>query len=372
MRWISFLVLTVACMAIPGRVSAQIVDSTVCDILADPQSFDGKLVRIKGTVIAGFDEFAVKGSNCNQVVNAIWLAYPQDTKGKAGPAALVRLKLAKNNPTITNASTRVPVKLDKNKDFKDFDNFLSTPGKASGLCPGCMKNTVSATLVGRLDGSKVAGLVRDSSGKVIGVGGFGNLNRYSARLVLQSVSDVSPQEIDYAKGPVGTSESSGTAGRSFTPGVPAADQAKRAIDAFGAPGDDNGVMVGFSGANELAKDDEAKSNGNSPDGVIFDVVFDERLKGSAMQFGMIHTGSHIADIRNSAKEIRDVSLYGSEFRAWQASVLEAISLKANTLTLPGGFLVFDRSWPNSDLGKNVNAGIAAFLENWASLTNPPN
>jgi len=34
---------------------------------------------------------------------------------------------------------------------------------------------------------------------VTGVGGFGNLNRYNARLVLQSVSDVVTQEIDYSK-----------------------------------------------------------------------------------------------------------------------------------------------------------------------------
>ena len=371
MKRISLLFLLMACLAIPGRVSAQIVDSTICDILASPQSFDGKLVRIKGTVIAGFEEFAVKGSNCNQAVNAIWLVYPQETNGKAGPAALVRLKLAKNNPAAASAGTRAPVTLDKNKDFKNFDNFLSTPGKASGMCPGCVRFMVSATLVGRLDGSKDTGLVRDSAGKVIGIGGFGNLNRYSARLVLQSVSDISPQEIDYAKAPVAASDGSAMTGRSFTPGAPTADQMKRAIDAFGAPGEDNGVNVGFNGANESGKDDEARSNGNSPDGLIFDVIFDERLKGQAMQFGMIHTGNHIADIRSAAAGIRDLGLYGAEFRAWQTSVLGAIAIKANTLTLPGGFVIFDRSWPNSDLSKNANGGISGFLENWAGIINPP-
>ena len=40
---------------------------------------------------------------------------------------------------------------------------------------------------------------RDKAGKIVGFGGFGNMNAYPARLVLQSVSDVTPKEIDYSK-----------------------------------------------------------------------------------------------------------------------------------------------------------------------------
>ena len=207
-------------LMIPLSLSAQVVDSTVCDIIANPQSFDGRIVRIKGIVIAGFEEFAVKGSGCNQMVNSIWLSYPEGAKGKAGPAAFLRLQLGKNHPAAVTNLSRAPVILDKNKDFKDFDNFLSTPAKTSGLCLGCVKFTVTATLVGRLDGTNNTGLIRDSGGKVIGLSGFGHLNRYSARLVLQSVSDISPQEIDYAKGGVAASDDSASESRSFVPGAP--------------------------------------------------------------------------------------------------------------------------------------------------------
>src|ERR1700690_3993637 len=106
-----------SCLMVPSSLSAQIVDSTVCDILANPQSFDGKIVRVKGVVIAGFEEFAIKGSGCNQVINAIWLAYPEGTKGKAGPVAFLQLQLGKNHTAaVTNVSRR-PVTLDRNKDF---------------------------------------------------------------------------------------------------------------------------------------------------------------------------------------------------------------------------------------------------------------
>ena len=65
---------------------AQAVDTTVCEILDHPQSFNGKIVRIKGTVAASFDQFVVKGADCGINVNKnIWLSYPEGTKGQGGP-----------------------------------------------------------------------------------------------------------------------------------------------------------------------------------------------------------------------------------------------------------------------------------------------
>jgi hypothetical protein len=283
------------------------------------------------------------------------------------------LQLGKNSSAAVTNVSRVPVTLDKNKDFKDFDNLLSTPVKTNGVCLGCVKFTVTATLVGRLDGSKDTGLIRDSGGKVIGLSGFGNLNRYNARLVLQSVSELSPQEIDYAKGGVAAShDAASTNPRYFTPGAATPDQVKRGADAFGAPGEDNGVNVGFGGANEIPKDDTVKSNANSPDGLIFNVVFDgERLKGPALEIATSHVGTHIADIRSPQIEISNLILYGAEFRALQTSILSAMSARVKTLTLPGGYTIYSQSWPNTDLGKNAYDGISGFLANWASLTNPP-
>jgi len=361
-----------AYLIIPPSLRAQIVDSTVCDILANPQSFDGKIVRVKGVVVAGFEEFAIQGSGCSQLVNAIWLDYPEGTKGKAGPAAFLRLQLAKNSPATMAIVSRTPITLDKNKDFKDFDNFLSSPAKVNGMCLGCVKFTVAATLVGRLDGAKNTGLIRDSGGKVIGIAGFGNLNRYGARLVLQSVSEISSQQIDYAKGGSPAPDKVVSASRSFVPGTPAADQVKRGVDAFGARGEDNGVSVGFSGANEVPKDDSVKSNANSPDGLLFDARFDEdRLKGPELGIAMSHIGTHIADIRSPSSTFSSLFFYGAEFRAWQTSVLNAVGAKTKTLTLPGGYLIYDKSWPDSDLGKNADSGISAFLANWANIVNPP-
>jgi hypothetical protein len=356
----------------PCSLRAQVVDANVCDILANPQSFDGKTVRIKGTVVAGFEEFAIRGTDCNQLVNAIWLSYPQGSNGKAGPAAMLRLQLAKNNSATVNAVNRSPVSLDKNKDFKTFDNFLSTQAKTSGMCLGCIKFTVTATLVGRLDGAKDAGFIRDLSGKVVGLSGFGNLNRYNARLVLQSVSEVSSQEIDYSR-PFDVSYlSSLTTDRTFVPGPASEDSVKRGADAFGGPGEHNGVTIGFRGANEVHKDDGEKAAADSPDGLSFDAIFDnDRLKGPAMQIALTHLGTHIADLRSDSPEVSNEIFYGAEFRAFQTTLVGALIQRVKELRLPGGYILYSQDWPQLDQNKDAASSIAAFLTNWLGLINPP-
>ena len=91
--------------ALTSSLAAQALDTSVCDILTNPGSFDGKTVPIKGTVLAGFEEFAIKSAGCNVGNNAIWLTYPEGTKAKAGPVALLQLQLAKSNPaTVVGVS----------------------------------------------------------------------------------------------------------------------------------------------------------------------------------------------------------------------------------------------------------------------------
>jgi hypothetical protein len=364
--------LLMACLIFPCSLSGQVVDSTVCTILAHPQSFDGKIVRIKGTVVAGFEEFAVKGQGCNQAVNAIWLAYPKGTSAKAGPAALLRLQLAKNSPVAITDVARTPIALHRDKNFENFDKLLSIAAKTHGICLGCAKYDVTAVLVGRLDAAKSTGLIRNSKGGVVGLGGFGSLNRYRARLVLQSVSEVRPEEIDYANEGTAASGNSPMASQPFNPGAPTADQVRQAVKAFGAEGEDNGVTVSFGSENEVPQNDTLKSNANSPDGVMFHVTFDgNRLKGPAMQIALAHIGTHIADIRSQDVGIRDMSLYADEFRAWQTSALMAVGRDIKILMLPDGFTIYNKSWSNSELGVNSNAAISGFLAAWLGIANLP-
>ncbi len=51
-RLLAVALFVFACAA---GLQAQVVDTTVCAVMKSPKSFDGKMVRIKGIVIAGFD-----------------------------------------------------------------------------------------------------------------------------------------------------------------------------------------------------------------------------------------------------------------------------------------------------------------------------
>jgi hypothetical protein len=385
MKHLFGLALLLSSSLFAATISAQAVDTSVCDILAKPASFDGKIVRVKATAVAGFEDFVLKSSDCGLPTNSIWLAYPQGTKAKAGPALFVQLQLAKNNAANPASAERAPLKLEKNKDFKQFDNLLSTPFKAGGMCLGCVRYTVTATFVGRIDGAKDAGVVRDSTGKYVSLSGFGNLNRYTARLVLQSVSDVSPVEIDYSKAAAMTKGDSEREPASSDPvalahqiahafgsGSKAAEQVEQSAAAFGKEGDHNGVFVGFGNPNEVPKDDEVKGKNDSPDGLLFNCTFDmDRLKGEALTRAISHVGTHIADIRDSKTPNPEADLYLLESHAWVTTVLSAVGNGQKTLTIPGGYLVWDEGWPAADRNKMVDEGISKYLGEWESFKKPP-
>ena len=340
-----------------GAASAQAVDTKLCDILAHPMDFNGKIVRVTGTVAAGFDEFIIRDTSCKQSVNAVWLDYPAGTKAKAGPAAMVTLQLAKNSPGQAASISPTPVTLDTGGDFKKFDSILSAPVKTSGQCLGCVRSTVTATLTGRLDAVDAVSLEKTGSMFSV-VKGFGNLARYPARLVIQSVTNVSENDIDYSK-PADLGD--GNVGLGLT-----GDDLKRAAAAFGAPGDDNGVDLEFTEANSLKPDDGAKGSGNSPDGLLLIVAFDgDRIKGKAMSEAIAHTGTHIADLRESPMEL---NLFHLEGRAWGMTVMSAIVNKEKTLTLSGGYVAWNSKWTDAENQVQLPGSLSGYLSNWAGLS----
>ena len=73
-----FIVLAGLFLGFGCALYAQAVDTTVCAVMKNPAAFNGKIVRIKGTVVAGFDEFVIKDAtqdpHCGYPVDAIWLA----------------------------------------------------------------------------------------------------------------------------------------------------------------------------------------------------------------------------------------------------------------------------------------------------------
>jgi hypothetical protein len=359
---------------------AQAVDTTVCEILDHPQSFNGKIVRIKGTAAASFDQFVIKGADCSINTNRnIWLAYPEGIKAKAGPAVMVHVQPAHNFAGDVPAVQRTPVTLDKNnKDFKQFDSLLATSYKKGGMCLGCNKFLVSATLVGRLDAVDKADLQRDKAGKITGFGGFGHMNAYAARLVLQSVSDVTSKEIDYSKALADTKddivpERPGTdpldALRTLAGTYPADSQQKqqltRAADAFGKKNERNtGVVIIHGAGNEAAAKLEEKGAVDSADGLLFTCTINEnRVLGDAENRTVAFAGETIANMRNPLPDDADAGFYDLEAHSWVITTLDAVGSLQKTLTLPGGYLVWNKAWPQDSINKQVDGAMDSYLSN---------
>ncbi len=386
--------------------SAVPVDVKVCDVVKSPAQFNGKMVRITGTVVAGFDEFVIKDvpdSNCGFQVNAIWLSYPQGSKAKSGPVAMVTVQPAHNFAGSYKAPERTPVTLQKNKEFKQFDSLLVQENdKVGGMCLGCARYEVTATLIGRLDTVADATLQRDASGKIVGFGGFGNMNGYPARLVLQSVSNVTSKEVDYAKvialtkgvAPVspfgsygagqaygsGSGQPSGTSdtvaatpldiAQKIAPRIQAGqmhDRAERALAAFPKSREQNGVSIVYGISNEVPSEEPGTKD--SPDGILFNCIFNrDRLQVDSMAVALFHVGQHVADLRNPIHGNEAAPLFILENDGWVMTSLSAAYDGQKFLTLPGGELFWDASWPAADRNMTMDSALKDFLANYALLS----
>ncbi len=368
------------------------VDVNVCDVVKNPAVFDGKMVRIKGTVVAGFDEFLIKDSadpNCGFQVNGIWLSYPQGSKAKSGPVAIVTAQPAHNFAGTLKTATRMPVTLDKSKDFKQFDSLLAQPHqKGLDMCLGCARYEVTATLIGRLDTVADAEIKRDASGKIASFGGFGNMNAYPARLVLVSVSGVTPKEIDYSKTDAITKGESTvppppssvggpefddpiTAGLRLSSHVaagPAGEMAQKAIAVFPQGKAQNGVSVVFGGTgNEVTPDGQGAKD--SPDGVLYNCVLNrERLQGPSMVVALFHVGQHVVDLRSPKPDDADAPLLEDENNAWVVTSIAAIVSGQKYLTLPGGYLFWNAAWTVDERQDKMEGALKDFLSNEALLS----
>ena len=378
-----YLGLTLFLLVAACGLHAQVTDTTVCAVLKAPQSFDGKMVRIKGTVVVSFDQFMIHDADCGLDVNGIWISYPQGTKGKAGPEAMVVVGPA-HNFAGTAAAARTPVTLEKSKDFKEFENLLTQEhSKGTGLCMGCWNNQVTATLVGRLDGVAHTELKHDASGKVNGLGGFGNMNAYPARLVLQSVSEVAAKPEDYSKIDAlakGVQDNAGSHANAQPTGEvdpfevnaklaaamgasPLGAQITRDMAVFPKPKTPpTNVSYGYGTINEVAANDGALGAEDSPDGALYVCTFKrDKIKEEALPFAFIHMGQHIVDLQRVLPANEDAPPYVLEYNSWVATTEVALATGQKFVTLPGGYIIWNYKWAKDDQVPNMGSALTSFM-----------
>ena len=160
----SWLALAVALSAIARAETPLPV--TACQLLADPPSYDHKLVKVTGHVSFAFEEFELSADNCQGRTGAIWLDYGGTVKSGAIPEGWTRRR---EKPLVIEGITTTLV---EDSAFQAFDASTHKPPSAS----------VSATLVGTCFAGKAGAGGRQEWG------GFGMWGMYSLLVVQQVIA----------------------------------------------------------------------------------------------------------------------------------------------------------------------------------------
>jgi hypothetical protein len=144
--------------------------TSVCEVAANPASFDGKVVSLRAIVLSGFEVFA--STTPEGKCGGMWLAYSE-----GGPVASTSLSVSR--------PPRDPVTILKDRNFKRFQSLLNTemhPRTRESMCMACNRYEVSAKMIGRVDYAGEQG-------------GYGHLNGYKLQFELMSVSDITAKDL---------------------------------------------------------------------------------------------------------------------------------------------------------------------------------
>jgi hypothetical protein len=162
-------------LALGQTKSDQPVQTTVCEVVRSPASFNGKIITLRGPIQIAFENFGLAAADCtDKKVDYLWLEYGR------GP---------KRQPTTWCCGDMVPrdpLALVQNTEFHRFHHYITAVRKAKA-CSGCYLYRVTATLTGRFDAVEP---------KPRALCGFGHLGVACGRLVIGAVSDVVADPID--------------------------------------------------------------------------------------------------------------------------------------------------------------------------------
>lgn len=165
-RRLAGAVLVVALITASARGRETVREATVCEVKSHLQKYNGRMVRVRGRVVQGFEWFFLESEEC-----ALDLAYP-DGPSDLGPMATFK--------PYAEPRTRAKFKVRRDENYEKLVELANSPAPLPQgcMCLGCYRYQVTATITGLLEVAKR------------GYPGFGHMNAAEARLVIRSVSDV--------------------------------------------------------------------------------------------------------------------------------------------------------------------------------------
>ena len=171
-------------VAYAQTTSSEPIKTSVCELVKSPDRFTGKMVSVGGRILIAFEDFRLDTTAYSGNSTDLWLEYG------SGP---------KRKPTIWccgDMTPRDPLRVVQDSEFKRFHRALTAQSRGKGCHEGqCYPYEVTAILTARFDAVETMTCPDDKSLCPKG-GGFGRFGLSSARIVIESVSDVVAKSID--------------------------------------------------------------------------------------------------------------------------------------------------------------------------------
>jgi len=175
----------VGLLCVPRLVCAQEgpVEVPACDLARSPKAFDGKLIRVRGTLNVYFEDFSLGIRNCD-TEQGIWLAFGGDVPGIVASMA---------NDTVRKPGVDIKVN-DVPYAIKKDDNFRRLYALIAARHGDKPAYRVTATLTGMF----FAGQENKLSNGTVDFVGYGHLGCCSLLMITQvsDVESVPPANLD--------------------------------------------------------------------------------------------------------------------------------------------------------------------------------
>jgi hypothetical protein len=206
-----FLFLWVVLLAGRQAAAQQPIEAELCTIVAAPQQFSDRPLRVHGNVVVGFELFALGSPACE---DRLWLDISDgNSAAKVGDGGGCRGRVV---PDVSPArflewgrsgllktpgalpwrvvAPAPPVNRVRNKTWRRFVERARElrPLTPEAVCIDCPRYAVTATLLGVLEYQPAGCVTQAPDGALLyQPGGFGPQNQYPARLVVGEVLDFS-------------------------------------------------------------------------------------------------------------------------------------------------------------------------------------
>jgi hypothetical protein len=162
-------------ISLVSSVSAQDIPTlTVCDIFKDLASWSGKVIALKGNLLAGFEIFSLNSEGrCTEAPLTEGIRWPTSIWLSGSP--LGERDAPRDLPSVQFLGDLLGLLQ---------DSYMR--GNERGIPP----YQITATIIGVLRTRSSYGLVREENGRKFLYGGFGHLAAYPAELEFIAVKDI--------------------------------------------------------------------------------------------------------------------------------------------------------------------------------------